>query len=139
MQSDNNEIYRLTAERTKEDQDLYKDIGNYIFKSLYNNMKNPKSIILKLKGLGYWYLRKTRIEFIVKKEYTKPKQKEGFFGDLAIDEYNNKIRLQNVFKERLVEYEEYVRIKKEVKKLRNEYLESINREDPCKEESQNNI
>ena len=56
MQSDYKEIARLTAQRTNKPEQIYKDISNFVYSSLYNTLRKPKSLIIKLKGVGSWYL-----------------------------------------------------------------------------------
>ena len=111
MQSTNKELYKMTSERTGVSEQVYKDVGTMIFTELSACLKRPKSLIIKLKGIGFWYLRKARIEAIVNKEFSE---------ELSLFRHENREEIYNLFKERLVEYEEYIKEKKAVKQKRNE-------------------
>jgi hypothetical protein len=121
MQSDHKEIYRLTSLRTGKSQDTYKDVGNYVFASLYSTMRKPKSLIIKLKGVGCWYLRKKRMEIVTTffiPDHTK--QATDFSTELEWKLYQNRMELYKIFKERLIEYEEYIKIRDAIRQKRYE-------------------
>ena len=121
MQSDWKEIYRLTAERTGGDEQLYKDVGNMIFSTLYKKIRRPTSILLKLKGVGTWYLRKKRLEIFL--SHFPPnweKTEEDFSHPMQFIKNENKKEIYLLFQERLKEYEEYVALKNEIRIKRNE-------------------
>lgn len=129
MQSDWKEIYKITAERTKEPEQLYKDLGNFVFSKLYSNLRRPKSLIIKLKGVGTWYLRKKKMQ-----EFKYPKEEKILGVDfiLEVNKYQNRLEMWNIFQERLKEYEEFLKIKQEIRKARNEVqglLEPFTKED----------
>lgn len=126
MQSDKNEIYKITAERTGELAELYKNVGDFIFKALADQMRRPQSIIIKLKGLGYWYLRKSRMDAV---------------ADQRIP-YKHDAELQSIFKERLKEYNKYIEIRNEIRRKRDERIKDLgfdNREDESQEASKDNL
>lgn len=133
MQSDWKEVYRLTSKRTEKSEQMYKDIGNFIFNKLYTELRRPKSLIIKLKGIGFWYLRKKRIQAIV--DIYPPnfdKKPEDFNHPLELLKHENKVEIYNIFKERLKEYEEYIIDRDKVRKIRHEnqpLLESSDEED----------
>ncbi len=119
MQSDHKELYKITAERTGESEDTYKDIGNFVFSSLYDFFRHPESLIIKLKGVGSWHLRRKRMQIILDHypiDYDKTV--EDFDSDIALLKYENKKELHTIFKDRLKEYEEYIKIRDEVRKER---------------------
>lgn len=121
MQTDWNQIYKLTAQRTGKSEDIYKEIGNFVFKDLAKNIKRPKKLIIKLKGIGSWYLRKTRVQQTVElfpPDFDK-KPKEGDFI-LKVLHYENKVEIYNLFKERLKDYDKYLEMKAEIRKIRNQ-------------------
>ena len=124
MQSDNNQLYKITAEKTKKSETIYKDVGNFIFKSLSVNMRKPPSLILKLKGVGFWYLRRQRMAI--------------HMGRIDLDQnslnYEEKKVLADVFEARLKEYDQYI---KERNDLRNERYKTplLDRLPESKEES----
>ena len=119
MQSDNNEIYKITSQRTGQSQELYKDLGNFVFKALADGMKKPKSIILKLKGLGYWYLRKSRMEVAVKMETREPLPTGiEHIDNIARTGYENRLEMKDHFRDRLVDYEKYIEVRNNVRRIR---------------------
>lgn len=122
MQTNHLDLYRLTAERTGKSEQMYKDLGTFIFKETSQMLKHPSSLILKLKGLGSWWLRKKRMEIVVNEwtDRAKIKTREDFSSDSGYQEYLAKhLQYQN-FIERLREYDKYMEIKQEVRKQRNE-------------------
>lgn len=120
MQSDIKEIYRITSERTGKKEDIYKDIGNFVFTELYSMMKKPKSLIIKLKGVGFWFLRKKRLHlFMEKNSTTFNKKREDFSNNDEFLRNENQRELYLLFAERLKEYDEYIELKKEIRGKRN--------------------
>jgi len=124
MQSDNNQLYKITAEKTKKSEVIYKDVGNFIFKSLSVNMRKPPSLILKLKGVGFWYLRRQRMTIHM----------DRIDVDQNSLNYEEKKVLADVFEARLKEYDQYI---KERNDLRNERYKTplLDRLPESKEES----
>lgn len=129
MQTDHNELYRKTAERTGKSEDKYKEIGNFVFKALNSEMARPKTLIFKLKGVGSWYLRKTRIEKTV--ELFPPnfdkviEQGDEWYHKLKVIQHENKIEIYNIFKERIEDYKRYVEQKSKIRKIRNETQQEL--------------
>lgn len=110
----------MTAERTGKSLELYKAIGEAVFTSLYAHLRRPKSLIIKLKGIGTWFLRKRRMEILL--EFFPPdfdKNPADFQHPLSLIAHENKVEIYNILKNRMVEYEEYIRIKREIRKIRN--------------------
>lgn len=131
MQSDHKEIYKLTAKRTEKAEQTYKDLGNFVFASLAANLRKPKSLIIKLKGVGSWYLRKRRMEVTVAQREPHIDRKQ-FDTEDQLREWLEKKEMYNIFKARLVDYEEYIKDRNTVRKIRYETqipLEPITRED----------
>src|SRR5437868_3569684 len=118
MQSDHNEIYRLTAERTGKSEQVYKDIGNMVFASLNASFRRPKSLIIKLKGVGMWYLRKKRMDIVMK--HYPVGDREPPESKFSLFKYENKVEVQNLFAERLKEYDEFIELRNETKDKRRE-------------------
>lgn len=121
MQSDHKEIYKLTAERTGKDQQIYKDLGNMVFATLYSNLRRPKSLIIKLQGVGTWYLRRMRMQAMLElfpPDYSKTR--EDFSSPYAFIDHENKIEIFEILRNRLKEYEEYIQLKREIAKKRRE-------------------
>jgi len=101
---------------------MFKDIGSFVFQETARMMKNPESLIIKLKGVGSWHLRKKRMEIVVN-EYSDRgiiKTRDEFESDSGWNEYLDKHNQYNIFKDRLEEYDRYLAIKKEVNEKRRE-------------------
>lgn len=129
MQSEMKHIYKMTADRTGEDEQTYKDIGNTVFAHLNGLLRRPPSLIMKLKGVGSWYLRKKRMEIITTHYPPQEKNPESAHG---IMKQENKIELYNLFTERLKDYELYLAIRNEIREKRREtqiLLEPVDKED----------
>lgn len=139
MQSDWKQIYKLTAERTGKDEQRYKDIGNFVFHELYQNLRRPKSLIIKLRGVGQWYLRRKRMQILV--DIFPPDYEKVAKHPLEAIKLENKREIFEIFKERLKEYDEFLQIKAEVRKKRNEsqtLLQPRDREAESSQPSQDN-
>lgn len=139
MQSDNNQIYKLTSARTGESEHIYKDIGNFIFAELNAVMRKPSSLIIKLKGVGSWYLRKKRMQIILE-QYPMDitREKEEFTSEYTYKNYCERRDRHLIFAQRMIEYEDYIRRKKEIRKIRYEsqvLLQPNKGEDECSESS----
>lgn len=120
MQSDWKEIYKLTSKRTGKDEQLYKDLGNFVFAELSKSLRRPKSLIIKLKGVGSWYLRKKRIQAIV--DMFPPdfdKKDEDFSNPYELLKHENRKEVYLLFKERLEEYKEYSLMRSQIRTERN--------------------
>lgn len=122
MQSNHLDIYGMTAQKTGKDEQLLKDIGIFIFKETAALLKEPTSLILKLKGVGSWHLRKKRMEIVVNEwtDRAKIKTREDFNTDSAYKIYLDKHEQYLLFQERLKDYEKYLSIKKDIRAKRFE-------------------
>jgi hypothetical protein len=121
MQTNHQDIYSMLGAE-KGDEQMYKDIGSFIFKETALMIKNPTSLILKLKGVGSWHLRKKRMEIVVNEwtDRSLAKPREEFGSEASYQEHIEKhLRYVN-FQERLKEYEQYLSIKKEIRAKRYE-------------------
>jgi len=118
MQSDHKEIYRLTAERTHHNEQIYKDIGNFVFTELASMLKKPKSLIIKLKGIGSWRLRKKRMDIVV--DGYKDGIVDQFTSPLTLQIFKDRREQYEIFIERLKEYEEYIILRNQLRTNRNE-------------------
>jgi len=135
MQSDYKELVKLTSWRTGVNEQIYKDLCNFLFAKTAEEMKKPKNLIIRLRGVGSWFLRMKRlkIKIALYEEFHSPDwgQSIGVDGE-EIPE------IMKIFRDRLKDYEKYVEKRKLIKGLRNEYkanIQSSNREDKSKEES----
>jgi hypothetical protein len=122
MQSSHLDIYKQVAEKTGKSEQMYKDIGSFIFKETSRMLKSPSSLILKLKGVGTWHLRKKRMEIVVNEwtDRSEVKAREEFVSDGAYNHYMEKHLRYINFQERLKEYEKYIEIKRQIRLKRNE-------------------
>ena len=67
MQVTSKELYKEIAENTKRELSLVKSIGDAVFQELSSFFRNPNALICKLKGVGFWYMRKKKLnEYIIK-------------------------------------------------------------------------
>ena len=122
MQTNHQDIYLKLAKETGKSEQLYKDIGSFIFRETAKMLKEPTSLILKLKGIGSWHLRKKRMEIVVN-EWTDRgliRHRDEFPSDMAYNGYLEKHTQYMNFKERLLEYEKYLEIKKQIREKRYE-------------------
>lgn len=121
MQSDCKEVYKLTAARTGKSEQVYKDIGNFIFAKLYSELKNPKKLIIKLKGVGSFQLRRKRMRITVDMFPPNLERKpEDFPSETEFLKNENKKELHRIFKERLEDYDKFVKLRDELRKVRYE-------------------
>lgn len=117
MQSDWKQIYKLTSERTEKAEQTYKDIGNFVFASLAANLRKPKSLIIKLKGVGSWYLRKQRMLTTVNSRVDTA-QRTQFDNEEQLREWLERMEIHNLFIARLKDYEEYLKLRDEIRQIR---------------------
>ena len=122
MQTNHLDIYKMVAEETGESEQLYKDIGSFVFKETASMIKGPESLILKLKGIGSWHLRKKRMEIVVNAwtDRAKVKTREDFSSEASYLSYLEKHTQYMNFKERLEEYDRYLQLKQEIRQKRHE-------------------
>lgn len=118
MQSNHLDIYKMVAADTGKSEEMYKDIGSFIFKETARMLREPSSLILKLKGVGSWHLRKKRLEVFIS-EFTEPIH-DQWTSQQTIKDWEEKRKRYKNFLERLKEYDRYLEIKKEVRSKRNE-------------------
>jgi hypothetical protein len=139
MQSNHLDIYKMVAEEKGTNEQVYKDIGSFIFKEAALLIKNPKSLIIKLKGIGSWHLRKKRMEILVNEwtDRSTPKGREEFTSDSAYQTYLDKHTQYINFVERLKEYDKYLAVKETIRTKRFEtqvQLTGIDKDEKFKSE-----
>lgn len=122
MQTDYKQIYKELAEKTQKSEQMYKDLGNFVFAETYQMMRNPKSLITKLKGIGSWHLRKKRMDIVVSQWSDRglERDRSEFESEVMWNQYREKKVQYDTFVERLKDYDEYLSIKKEVNTKRRE-------------------
>lgn len=111
MQYTSVELYNETSIKNDIPLHKVKFVGDIVFSALNSQLNKPEAIILKIKNIGKFYMRKNKLDgeigFLtefVKKEDVDPKYQ---------------IKLDNLLK-RQKEYEEYLEEKKKIKKIRHE-------------------
>lgn len=119
MQSDIKTIIDKLSE--DENKQYLTDLYSFVFKDLSDKIKKPPALIIWIKGFGNWYLRKARLQKAMSyypEDYETSTQDEfksdrEFFGYIAKREFYNNT------KERLLEYEEFVRERQDFRDKRN--------------------
>lgn len=133
MQSNPAEIYKLTSKRTGKSEQTYKDVGNFIFSELYKEQRRPSKLIIKIKGIGSFILRRKRVKEILNlypKDFSRTK--EEFSTERQFLKYENKKEIHDIFTERLKDYEEFIKERNQIREIRYEtqvLLEPTDRED----------
>jgi hypothetical protein len=118
MQSDPKTIYKTAAEKSEGSEQLYKDIGNMVFKELYDMFRRPPSLIVKLRGVGSWYLRRQRMQIALEAfPATGPDLSVTNTNETLI-RHENKKELHEIFKLRLKDYEDYIELRNQIRKER---------------------
>jgi hypothetical protein len=126
MQADSPSIYKTVSEQTKEDLELVSTIGDFMQKEIANNLRHPKSLIIKVRGLGGWHLRRMRL----KASYDRLKDYD--YSKLEkLDEEVKEVMRQHVknMGEMLKHYDLYLEEKAKAKKLKDEYYSKKSSED----------
>jgi hypothetical protein len=121
MQSNPTEIYSITSKRTGKSEQTYKDIGNFIFSELYKEQRRPSKLIIKIKSLGSFFLRRKRLKEIL--NYYPDgfsRTKEDFSSERQFLKYENKKEIYEIFTERLEDYEEYIKERNQIREIRYE-------------------
>ena len=116
MQTDSKELYKLTAQQHGLPEQFYKDLGNFVFSSLYKSLRRPESLIIKLKGVGYWYLRRARMKLIAEKY--NPLMGPEPITEAEKNIFASRLETHEIFIERLKEYEQYILERNEIRNLR---------------------
>ncbi len=122
MQTNQHDIYNQLAVETGESEQTFKDIGSFVFRETAKMLKEPTSLILKLKGVGSWHLRKKRLDIVVNEwtDRAKPRSRDEFPSDLAYGIFLEKHLQYLNFQERLKEYDKYLELKKQIREKRYE-------------------
>ncbi len=118
MQSSIKEIYQQTAERTGESEQTYKDIGNFVFASLNAHFRKPPTLILKLRGVGSWHLRRKRMQIITETFPPNFEKKTEDLSEHTITKWEDKVELYYLFMARLAEYDKYIALRDSIREIR---------------------
>lgn len=121
MQTNPQDLFKMVSQDTGKSEQMYKDLGSFVFREASKMLKKPTSLIIKLKGVGSWHLRKRRMEIRVQEWSDKAvKPREYFSEEVFYNIYLDRLALCEIFKERLKDYEKYLEIKKKVREKRYE-------------------
>lgn len=120
MQTNHLDIYKTLSKETGDSEQMYKDIGSFVFRETAQMLKEPTSLILKLKGVGSWHLRKKRLDIVINEwtERGKVRTRSEFPSDLAYGIYLEKHLQYLNFQQRLLEYDKYLLLKKQIREKR---------------------
>lgn len=111
MQYNSKEIYKEVSEENNISLASVKVVGDTVFLNINKRMKSPSSIILRIKGLGFFFLRNLKMQKFL--EYEKNK---GESGDKE---------LINILEARVEDYKRYLEKKKQIKQYRIEHGEIV--------------
>lgn len=62
MQWESKDIYKKVAQDTGRDETFIKVLGDFVQQKLVEELKQPRKLIISLKGIGRWFLRKKRMQ-----------------------------------------------------------------------------
>lgn len=127
MQSELKHIYSKVSKEKNISEDLLKAIGSSVFRETLENIENPKNILLKLKGIGRWYLRNTQMTRKIEYLDDYYKYDSGILPE-PIGKYWTNKELKEKLQKLLIIYNEYLAEKKIVRDKRKElgFIKEIN-------------
>ena len=117
MQADIKTIAKKLSKEKKMDYDLLKAVGDTVFKYTGEVLKNPPNLIINLKGVGKWYLRKQQMERKIEYLEDYYKYSTGVLPEPLGKYWENK-ELKEKLESLLPIYEKYLKEKKEMFELR---------------------
>lgn len=122
MQTTVKQVYKKVAESILYSEEIVKSIGDQVFETLLENFRTPPSLIIKVRGLGYFYMRKNKLEDQIKNvETILAKASNEEYKSSEIPELlEKKIKLKELLLERQKEYNQFLEKKNIIKKLRND-------------------
>lgn len=126
MQYTHKELYEETSQKNNIPLNKVKFVGDIVFGGINKNLDEPDSIILKIKHIGKFFIRRNKLE----QEITLLKIKIDECTDEA-KELTLRRRLARM-QDRSAEYSNYVADKQRIKKLRHENQKPL--ESPLQEE-----
>lgn len=119
MQADIKTICKKISKEKNIEYDLLKAVGDTVFKEIKEVLNNPPNLIIGVKGLGRWYLRKQQMERKI--EYLEDYYKySSNIIPLPVGKYWENKELKDKLESLLPTYEEYLKQKQQVKDLRFE-------------------
>lgn len=120
MQTVITKVYNEVAVENELDATIVKSIGDKCFQTLLKNFKRPPSLILKMRGLGYFYMRKNKLnEFLIRMDNSEERYKnENFLIHETPVFIEARKELKKVLLDRQVEYQRFTEKKQIIKTLR---------------------
>lgn len=120
MQTVLSTVYKNVSESSQTDLNIVKSVGDQVFQSLLNNFKKPPSLILKVRGLGYFYMRKNKLlETLEKMKVTEDRVEAGNLTSYETPEYlEERKKLKELLQKREQDYIRFLDKKKKIKELR---------------------
>lgn len=119
MQADIKTIAKKLSKEKKMDYDLLKAVGDTVFKYTGEILKNPPNLIINLKGVGKWYLRKQQMERKIEYLEDYYKYSTGVLPEPLGKYWENK-ELKEKLESLLPVYEKYLKEKKSMFELRRQ-------------------
>lgn len=119
MQADIKTIAKKLSKEKKMSYDLIKAVGDTVFKYTGEILKNPPNLIINLKGVGKWYLRKQQMERKIEYLEDYYKYSTGVLPEPLGKYWENK-ELKEKLESLLPIYEKYLKEKKEMFELRRQ-------------------
>ena len=124
MQANSSSIYNTVSKDYDIDLEFITAVGDFMQKQIADNLRRPDNLILKVKGLGGWHLRKVRLQ----KSYDNLSKVD--MASLKNDESRETfVSYLDRMKARLDDYQQYIIDKSKVKDLKNEYYSQKPSED----------
>lgn len=117
MQADIKTIAKKLSKEKGIDYDLLKAVGDTVFKYTGEVLKKPPNLIINLKGIGKWYLRKQQMERKIEYLEDYYKYSTGVLPEPLGKYWENK-ELKEKLESLLPVYENYLKDKKEMVELR---------------------
>ncbi len=133
MQMTLNAIYESIAKEKNQEYALVKSVGDCVFKQLLASFKTPQSLILKVRGIGQFYLRHQKLQEYIEQRrdfYFNPENEKSIDSRKHDEEdfYKRKERFENLIL-RLDDYQRYLEKKREIRLIRNKTQPLIQKED----------
>jgi hypothetical protein len=119
MQIELKNIYKNLSKNTNISEDLLSAIGSSVFRETLDTIKSPPNLILRLKGVGRWFLRKQQMERKIEYLEEYYKYSTGEIPD-PIGKYWENKELKDKLESLLLVYDNYIIEKKVLRDKRKE-------------------
>ncbi len=118
MQATSKELYKEVSTSTGRELALVKSVGDAVFQGMFFFTKHPESLIFKVKGLGYWHMRKKKLDNYIHKYYGTYTGEYISDDEKAMREFLNNKRQFQILLERQKEYDVYLEKREKIKEIR---------------------